>query len=381
MNDTNEEKISEEKTSEEKLPEESTPEGKNKKKKNKKKITLIVIAIVIGVLIIAALAGYLVFHHYYSKLDYNDGSEWESVDDSEYEDEYESSDLEEMSEDEQAALEAEMEEALASIAALDTDTYNILLVGVDSRSDSNTGRSDCMILISVDEEDKEIVMTSFLRDIYLSIPGYGYNRLNASFAYGGPELLKSTLLSNFGIQVDKYVVVNFYTVMDFIDAVGGVDIEVTAEEIAVMNNYIKSHNSLLGNAEGTDIISESDAGLLHLNGSQALAYARVRYVGTDFARTGRQREILTQVFEKMGETSILDMVSLLDEFLPSVTTDLTEGEFASILLMLLDASSYSVESMAIPIDGSWSNANINGMAVLTIDFQTNINAWYELVAD
>lgn len=358
------------------------PDKKNKKnKKRKGRIALLIIGIVVLLLIICALAGYLVFHHYYSLLDYKSASEWESADASEYEedDEYETSDLEEMSEDDLADLEAEMEETLKSIATLETDTYNILLVGVDSRSDTNTGRSDCMILISVDEEDQRIVMTSFLRDIYLSIPGYGYNRLNAAFAYGGPDLLESTILANFGITVDKYVVVNFYTVMEFIDAVDGVDIEVTAEEIAVMNNYIKSHNSLLGNDEDTDIISEDDAGLLHLNGNQALAYARVRYVGTDFARTGRQREILEKVFEKMKDMSILDMVDLFEEFFPDITTDLTEGDFASLLLMLLDASSYSLDSMAIPATGTWSNANINGMAVLTIDFQANIDIWYELV--
>lgn len=358
------------------------PDKKNKKnKKRKGRIALLIIGIVVLLLIICALAGYLVFHHYYSLLDYKSASEWESADASEYDedDEYETSDLEEMSEDDLADLEAEMEETLKSIATLETDTYNILLVGVDSRSDTNTGRSDCMILISVDEEDQRIVMTSFLRDIYLSIPGYGYNRLNAAFAYGGPDLLESTILANFGITVDKYVVVNFYTVMEFIDAVDGVDIEVTAEEIAVMNNYIKSHNSLLGNDEDTDIISEDDAGLLHLNGNQALAYARVRYVGTDFARTGRQREILEKVFEKMKDMSILDMVDLFEEFFPDITTDLTEGDFASLLLMLLDASSYSLDSMAIPATGTWSNANINGMAVLTIDFQANIDIWYELV--
>ena len=135
-------------------------------------------------------------------------------------------------------------------------------------------------------------MTSFLRDIYLSIPGYESNRLNAAYAYGGTKLLTETIKANFGITVDRCLVVNFYVVMDLVDAVGGIDLDVTADEISVMNGYIRHHNQLLGNPENTDILSSDDAGTIHADGNQALAYARVRYVGTAFARTGRQRTVI-----------------------------------------------------------------------------------------
>lgn len=222
-------------------------------------------------------------------------------------------------------------------------------------------------------------MTSFLRDIYLSIPGHGNNRLNASYAFGGTELLTDTIMANFGISVDRCIVVNFYLVMDMVDAVDGIDLDVTADEIRVMNKYIRNHNQLLGNPEGTDILLEEDAGKIHVNGSQALAYARVRYVGTDFARTGRQRTVISKCLEKIKKLNVGKIIGLVGEFLPRIRTDLTEGDCATLLLMMLDLDSYEFQSLIVPVDGTWKNANINGMSVLTVDFSANARAWHDAV--
>lgn len=212
-----------------------------------------------------ALAGYFTFKYYYSLLDYHQAEqeEWE-IDEEDFVAETEEvSDLEEIPEEEVLSLEEELAanlEAMTERSDLDTESFNILLVGVDARANKFSGRSDCMILLSVNKDKKTITMTSFLRDIYCSIPKHGSNRLNAAFAYGGPELLKSTLQANFGISVDRYMVVNFTSVMDLIDAIGGVDVELSEEEIRVMNkHYISTQNKLLGNPEGTDIIPQSNA--------------------------------------------------------------------------------------------------------------------------
>lgn len=354
------------------------------KKGRKKKI---IVGILIGLLILIAaiaLGGYFVFKHYYNMIDYQPDTQEEWVPYTEEEPEEEPQ-MEEASEDEIAAIEDELQANLnamqenVSQKIEDADIFNILLVGVDSRKDKFSGRSDSMILVSINQKKKTVTMTSFLRDIYLSIPNHGSNRLNASYAYGGPELLKSTMKTNFGIEVDRYMTVNFYSVMEFVDAIGGVDIEISAAEIRVMNNYIKSHNKLLGNPEGTDILSEEAAGVVHLNGNQALAYARVRYVGTDFARTGRQRKILQLSLEKVKTMSLLEMSGMLEEFLPKVKTDLTEGDCASLLLMLPKASDYAMDTLTIPQDKTWKSANIRGMSVLTIDFKKNSDAWYNKV--
>lgn len=258
------------------------------------------------------------------------------------------------------------------------DAFNIILIGVDSRKDSFAGRSDSMILLSINKTTKKVVMTSFLRDIFCSIPGYSSNRLNVAYAYGGPDLLKQTIKANFGISIDRCVVVNFYLVMDAVDAVDGIDMELTAAEIGYMNRYIKEQNRLMGKSSDEDQLPQEDS-TYHLNGNQALAYARVRYVGTDFARTNRQRTVIMKCVEKVKTMGIGKLTELAEEFLPEVRTDLTEGDCASLLLTLLGISDYTIESMAVPVDGTWEFAAIRGMDVITLDFEANAKAWHAKV--
>ncbi|MDO4189823.1 MAG: LCP family protein, partial [Lachnospiraceae bacterium] len=287
--------------------------------------------------------------------------------------------------DEIIAIEEDLENNIEDMASnselYNTDCFNLLLIGVDSRSNNYSGRSDVMILVSINKETKRVVMTSILRDTFVSIPGNGTNRLNAAYAYGGEDLLVETIKANFGIDVDRCAIVNFYVVMDLVNAVGGVDIELSSDEIKVMNKYyIEGWNYIFDEPKGTDIIDESLAGTtVHLNGKQALAYARVRYVGTDFARTARQREVIMLCLEKIKGMSLSELDTLAEELLPKIRTNLTESDCASLLLMALNISSYSFDNMTIPIEGSWSNVNIRGMSVLAIDFQKNTEAWFNLV--
>ena len=232
-------------------------------------------------------------------------------------------------------------EAESSIAPTEPDffdgkeisekAFNIMLVGVDSREDNFDGRTDSMILIHMNPETKKLVTTSFLRDMYLDIPGRGGNRLNAAYVFGGPDLLLKTIDHNFGIESDKYVALNFWLVIDVLNDFGGVDIEITKEEIEVMNNYIREHNEIQGNEEGTDYLTAEDAGMRHLNGNQALAYARIRYIGTDFARSARQRQIISICIDKLKHMNVKEMNALLEKYLPCVKTNLTEKDITEIL--------------------------------------------------
>ena len=259
--------------------------------------------------------------------------------------------------------------------------FNIMLVGVDSRGDDVAGRSDSMILIHLNPETKKINTTSFLRDIYAEIPGRGGNRLNAAYVFGGPDLLLKTIHHNFGIEVDKYVTLNFWLVIDILNDFGGVDIEITEEEIELMNRYMKEHNKILGNPEGTDYLKAEDAGMRHLNGNQALSYARIRYIGTDFARTGRQRRIISLCIDKLKHMNVKEMNAMLEKYLPSVKTNLTEQDVTSLLFMALGIKDYTRESHVIPVDGTWKDAKIRGMSVLEIDFKANAKAWYDTVKE
>ncbi len=337
-------------------------------------LLILIVVLVLGVV--------LAFRYYYGLLDNQTDVEQMQTDVAEevLEAELDADvDLPEVTGEELAIIEADLQanlEAVEENGLVDSpECFNLLLVGVDTRHNSFSGRSDAMILVSINQESKKIVMTSLLRDIYVSIPGHGSNRLNAAYAYGGTELLTETIQANFGIEVDRCAVVNFFFVMDLIDALGGVELDVTADEIRVMNSYIKGHNKLKGLPKSTDILDQGDAGMMHLNGSQALAYTRVRYVGSDFARTGRQRELIMTCLEQVKGKSILEIHGLLEEFLPRVRTDLTEGECVSLLLLFTEISSYEMVSLSLPVDGTWNNANINGMSVLTVDFAENAEAW------
>lgn len=357
-----------------------------------KRIAVIAAAVICFLLAAAAAGGYAVFHHYYSLMHRpgqedtgqpGDSAVTVPADDGPGDDENgDDAGVEPATDDEIDQLERDLKENLEKMEGdselYDTDAFNVMLIGVDSRKDSFSGRSDSMILFSIDKKEKKVTMTSFLRDIYVSIPGYGSNRLNASYAFGGMDLLTETIKANFGITVDRCVVVNFYVVMDFVDAVDGVDLDLTAAEIKVMNGYIRGQNDLLGNPAETDLMPEQD-GTYHVDGNQALAYARVRYVGTDFARTGRQRTVISKCLEKAKTMNLGELTGLAEGFLPHVSTNLTEGDCASLLLMLLGAKDYDIQSMVIPADGTWNYASIRGMSVITVDFDANAKAWHDLV--
>lgn len=248
---------------------------------------------------------------------------------------------------------------------------NILLIGNDSRSEGEDGRSDAMILISISSKTNTIHMTSILRDIYVDIPGHEGNRLNAAYAFGGPELLMETLEENFDISVNRYMLVNFQAFAKVVDAVGGVDIEVTNEEVQYINGYLVEYNQLEGRAEGTDYLDPSLSGKLHLNGPQALAFCRNRFIGSDFARTERQRKVLSAIFEKAPTALLTNTNELVDGLLSNVKTNLKKTEISGLMVQAPMMLTYDMIQTSIPLEGTYSNASIRGMSVLEVDFETN----------
>lgn len=258
------------------------------------------------------------------------------------------------------------------------DVINILLIGSDSRNpDNDRGRSDAMMILSVNKRKDTIILTSLLRDIYLSIPGKNANRLNAAYSMGGARLLMETIEDNFRIKLDGYVSVDFYAFLDIIDTIGGVTVEITEEELPVLNDHIRSINGLLHEDADKDLITSTGKHIL--NGKQALAYSRIRYVGTDFGRTARQRKIMEQVFNKMKSTGIKNIITILNKVLPKVTTDLSEKEIISHVINLPEYLKYEFVQSRIPVDGSYENEKIRGMDVLLIDFKTNIRELAEKI--
>ena len=248
---------------------------------------------------------------------------------------------------------------------------NILLIGNDSRSADESGRSDAMILVSISSKTNSIHLTSLLRDIYVDIPGHDGNRLNAAYAYGGPELLMETLEENFDIEVNRYMLVNFQAFANLVDAVGGVDLELSNEEVQYVNGYLVEYNQLTNRPEGTDYLDASSSGMIHLNGPQALAYSRNRYIGTDFGRTQRQRKVLAAVIQNLPKALLNDPAALIDGVLSNLTTNLSTGEVFSLSLQAWKLLGYDMVQSSIPLEGTWKNSTIRGMSVLEVDYAAN----------
>ena len=262
-------------------------------------------------------------------------------------------------------------ETLAGEPLKENGVVNILLIGSDSRTEGDDGRSDAMILLSVSSKTRTIHMTSLLRDMYVDIPGRDGNRLNAAYSFGGPELLLETVKQNLGIEVNRYAVVNFQAFANLVDAVNGVDLELTNEEVKWVNAYLNEYNELRGMPMETDYLDTSLSGMIHLNGAQSLAYSRNRFIGTDFGRTERQRKVLSAVMKKLPAALVTNPNGLINGLFPNLTTNLTQTECLRLSLLGGKLLTYDIVQESIPLEGTYSSVTIRGMDVLQVDFDRN----------
>lgn len=250
------------------------------------------------------------------------------------------------------------------------DIINILLIGQDRRSGEGRSRSDTIILVTVNKPAKTLTLTSFMRDMYVQIPGRDDNRINVPYVLGGMDLLDATLKRNFGVTVDGNVEVDFYGFIDLVDLMGGVDIELTEKEADYMNR-----NFSWDIDDGLEDEWNLTAGVQHLNGSQALSYARMRKVGrSDYERTERQRRVVAKLIEKAKGLSVAELNLLMQHALPMITTDLEDGQILSYALELFPLlKDLEIQTLRIPVDGGYEAKMIDGMAVLVPDL------WYNRV--
>lgn len=267
---------------------------------------------------------------------------------------------------------------------------NILLVGVDNRIDGEPERSDAIMVATIDTIHKKLKLTSIMRDTYVEIPGKGSTKINHSHAYGGTKLLIKTIEENFGIPIDKYVKINFKGFKDIIDVVGGIEVQITNEEMLnelnrclIMEKYedpefkdsrfikmVDSANLLLDREEYRGIpyikdnhhISKEDydylavkshfvtsTGEVTLNGAQALAYSRMRHnVGGSEARTGRQREVISLVSKKMSQLPITKYVKLAETIIPYVKTDISMQVGLDLAYTAVKINNLNIETLQLP---------------------------------
>lgn len=216
---------------------------------------------------------------------------------------------------------------------------NIALFGIDTREDSfNNSRSDSINIISINNSTKDVKMISVYRDTYVDIEGYGLDKITHAYAYGGPELAISTINRNLDLNITEFVTVNFETVKTVVDTLGGIRLEITDAE--------------------ANQIGLSSGGTYTLDGEQALAYARIRKIDSDYQRTERIRTVLNAVLNKVKAMSATEILDFVDVVLPHISTNISTNE---IIAMAPSALSYNVsESSGWPY-------NIQG---ITLD------AWY-----
>lgn len=249
------------------------------------------------------------------------------------------------------------------------EIINILLIGQDRRKSQGRCRSDTMIIATINKTDKTLTLTSLMRDLYVQIPGYSDNRLNAAYAFGGMPLLDSTIKTNFDVTIDGNIEVDFFGFCDVINALGGIDIYVAENEINTLNAYVKDACRQYGIAPDSYYLTSG--GNLHLNGIQALSYARIRYVGNgDYGRTERQRKVIAAAFDKVMTMSLPEMLTLADTVLPLITTDMTNMELVSLATDVFTMDISELENHNIPQDASYYSANIRGMSVLVPDIDS-----------
>ncbi|MCF0145143.1 MAG: LCP family protein [Eubacterium sp.] len=244
---------------------------------------------------------------------------------------------------------------------------NILLIGQDARSGEGRQRSDTMILVSINSETKLITLVSFMRDMYVPIPGYDANRINAAYAFGGMPLLDEVIEQNFGVPIDGNIEVNLDGFLEAMSTVGDLEIELSAEEAAYMNE-----NPALGSSTDTPVESWAlTEGINYLTPTQALAYARMRHIGnSDYDRVDRQRKVIMSAFNKLMASGLPTQLALSDSILPCLTTDMTQSQIM-MLIKDLQSTSLNPESYRIPLEGTYTSETVHGMAVLVPDLQAN----------
>ena len=254
------------------------------------------------------------------------------------------------------------------------DVVNILLVGQDRREGQGRQRSDAMILFTINKTTKTITLTSFLRDMYVMIPNYYRDRINAAYQLGGFKTLNATLENNFGVRADHCIEVDFSGFENIINVLGGVDVELTQAEADYLNRR--------GNWEvdNGNFDWHLTAGVNTLTGDQALAYSRIRALDSDWGRTNRQRVVLSALLQKAKTMDLGQVNDFINEVLPMIATDMTPAQITGYALDLLPIlSGATINTQTIPADGTWQYATIKGAAVITVNFEKNQQVLREII--
>lgn len=260
-----------------------------------------------------------------------------------------------------------------STEEISTGYRNFVIFGVDSRENSLTSGtlSDTIMIVNIDNQTKEVKLCSIYRDTYVNIPNYGYTKINHAYARGGYSLALSTINTNLDLDMRQYVTVNFYAVTKVIDLLGGITLDIQENELKWLNGYVREINRV----NNTSVSGLTHAGTQVVNGTQALAYARIRYTsGGDFKRTERQRIIVNKIFEKAKEADITTVIRIINEMLPEISTNISNQDMLSLAK---DIFNYKIaDSVGFPFEKTTDRIN-SVSYVLPIDLAENVKQLHE----
>lgn len=259
----------------------------------------------------------------------------------------------------------------------DASITNIALFGVDRRTENEAARSDVIMIATVDKRHNKIKLASVMRDSYVPIDGHGKTKLNSAYFYGGPTLAIKTLNQLFGLNITDYVTVNFSEMAAIVDAVGGVEIDISEAERKDANHNMIEQAAM----DGSKVDTIEKAGLQTLSGMQAVGYARIRYVGNaDFERTQRQRSVMQAIFKKGKSMNPLQYPDMIQKMLPVVETSLELGEIMDMAGILL--RDVSMEDVRFPcnedlIDGG--SLKVDGVDYLYYDLEATRQKLHDFI--
>lgn len=271
---------------------------------------------------------------------------------------------------------------------LPTDTINILLVGVDTHyKELGTGveRGDVQIIASIDPAAGTIKLSSVMRDLYVPIPGKkNSGRINTAYSVNGGQSAMRTINHNFEMNIQYYVTINFYGVIAIVESLGGIDVDLTKAEATAINAYLKKNKKQISreydDKKGNRTALEKKAGIQHLDGLQALMYARLRHSDkndNDFNRTSRQRHLMELLLTKVLTNDNTDYFGLLTDCLPYIQTNMSAMDIFNIMMTILrsdlieraKAGETLLEDFRIPMEDTWKYATEHGSSV--VEFRTN----------
>lgn len=338
-------------------------------KKSKAKKRLIIVGVAILAVFLIAVGGIgLVIDNYLNLINYTDSVGGDGYVDDDIDKSLSNSpqsDIDDMLGNIRDNVDADYE------ALYDKDVMNVLFIGSDARHTGDGSRSDAMILISINKRTEKIIATSYLRDIFVSIPGKWDDRLNAAYAYGGTDLLFETLEENFKVRVDQFVLTDFQTFVKLIDSIGGVELNITAAEADYLNKTVSSSTPMYDGYDG-GLKRFPGAGTYRLNGDQTLNYSRIRKIDSDRQRSQRQRNVLSAIFDEVKDMNYTELNNFANTVLPLVSTNVSKQEIVMLMLRMPELVNYDMEQLTVPAEGTYSYVTIDHKNVIGVDFDENV---------